>query len=53
MAANKHYLSDVIVGAAVGSLVGWAVPYLFHPPGKGAPQAGDLLPAPGGVAIAW
>jgi membrane-associated phospholipid phosphatase len=53
MAAAKHYLSDVVVGAAVGSLVGWAVPYLFHRPGKGAPQAGDLLPAPGGVAIAW
>jgi membrane-associated phospholipid phosphatase len=53
MAADKHYLSDVVVGAAVGSLVGWAVPYLFHRPGKGAPQAGDLLPAPGGVAIAW
>jgi membrane-associated phospholipid phosphatase len=53
MAADKHYLSDVVVGAAVGSLVGWAVPYLFHRPGKGAPQAGDLLPAPGGIAIAW
>ena len=53
MAADKHYLSDNIAGAAVGSLIGWAVPYLFHRPGKGAPQAGDLLPAPGGVAIAW
>jgi len=53
MAANKHYLSDNLVGAAVGSLIGWAVPYLFHRPGKGAPQAGDLLPAPGGIAIAW
>jgi len=54
MAANKHYLSDVLVGAGVGSLVGWAVPYLFHRPGrKGAPQAGDLLPAPGGIAIAF
>ncbi len=54
MAANKHYLTDVLVGAGVGSLVGWAVPYLFHRPGrKGPPQAGDLLPAPGGIAIAW
>jgi len=54
MAADKHYLSDVLVGAGVGSLIGWAVPYLFHRPGrKGAPQAGDLLPAPGGIAIAW
>jgi membrane-associated phospholipid phosphatase len=54
MAADKHYLTDVLVGAGVGSLVGWAVPYLFHRPGrKGPPQAGDLLPAPGGIAIAW
>lgn len=30
MAADKHYASDVIVGAAIGSLVGWAVPYLWH-----------------------
>jgi len=53
MAADKHYLSDTLVGAGVGSLIGWAVPYLFHRPGRGAPQAGDILPAPGGVAIAW
>ena len=54
IAADKHYLSDVLVGAGVGSLVGWAVPYFFHRPGrKGAPQAGDLTPAPGGIAIAW
>jgi membrane-associated phospholipid phosphatase len=30
MAADKHYASDVIVGAAIGSLVGWAVPYLHY-----------------------
>jgi membrane-associated phospholipid phosphatase len=54
MAADKHYLSDVLVGAGVGGLIGWAVPYLFHRPGKkGPPQAGDLMPAPGGIAIAF
>ena len=54
MAAGKHYLTDTLVGAGVGSLIGWAVPYLFHRPGKkGPPQAGDLMPAPGGIAIAW
>ncbi len=55
MAAEQHYLSDVLVGAAVGSLVGWAVPFLFHRPGKqGQPaQPGALMPAPGGIAIAW
>jgi len=30
MAADKHYASDIIVGALIGSLVGWAVPYLLH-----------------------
>ena len=30
LAADKHYASDAIVGAAIGSLVGWAVPYLHH-----------------------
>ena len=36
MAADKHYLSDTLVGAGVGSLIGWAVPYLFHRPGEGS-----------------
>jgi membrane-associated phospholipid phosphatase len=34
MAADKHYFSDVIVGAAVGSLTGFAVPYFLHRKGK-------------------
>jgi membrane-associated phospholipid phosphatase len=53
MAADQHYLTDVLTGAAVGSLVGWAVPYLFHRPGKKATEPGALMPAPGGIAIAW
>jgi membrane-associated phospholipid phosphatase len=54
MGAEQHYLTDVLTGAAVGSLVGWAVPYLFHRPrNSGAPQPGALMPAPGGIAIAW
>jgi membrane-associated phospholipid phosphatase len=53
MAAEQHYLTDMLVGAAVGSLVGWAVPVLFHPPRKGAPQPGALMPTPAGIAIAW
>ncbi len=50
IAADAHYLSDVLAGAAVGSLVGWAVPHFFHPSQDGAVQ---LRPAPGGVAITW
>jgi membrane-associated phospholipid phosphatase len=55
MGAEQHYLTDVLTGAAVGSLVGWAVPYLFHRPRKPgeAPQPGALIPSPGGIAIAW
>jgi membrane-associated phospholipid phosphatase len=31
IAAGKHYLSDVLVGAAVGTLVGAGIPLLLHP----------------------
>ncbi|HSP77464.1 MAG TPA: phosphatase PAP2 family protein, partial [Myxococcaceae bacterium] len=30
MAADKHYLTDVLVGAAAGSLFGVGVPLLLH-----------------------
>lgn len=30
MMADRHYLSDVLVGAGVGTLVGLLVPWLFH-----------------------
>lgn len=30
VAADKHYLTDVLVGAAVGSLVGFGSTWLFH-----------------------
>lgn len=52
MAADMHYLTDVLAGAAVGGFVGFAVPWFFHRPRGAAPQPGDLLPAPGGFAIA-
>ena len=31
IAADKHYTTDVLTGAAMGSLVGWAWPTLVHP----------------------
>lgn len=52
LAAQQHYLTDVLAGAAVGTAVGWAVPHFFHAPrsdGKGL----QLAPAAGGVAFAW
>jgi membrane-associated phospholipid phosphatase len=53
IAADQHYLTDVLVGAAVGTAVGVAVPRLLHPredrPGSG--RAGvTLVPVPIGVA---
>lgn len=45
VAADRHYMSDVLVGASVGSLVGFAVPFFFHrksadsEPTKMAPSA--------------
>ena len=30
IAADKHYFSDVLVGAVVGSAIGIGVPLLFH-----------------------
>ena len=50
IAAEQHYLTDVLAGAAVGTAVGWAVPHFFHPAREGGLQ---MRPAPGGVAIAW
>jgi hypothetical protein len=50
VAAEKHYPSDVLVGAGVGTLVGWAIPHFFHAPRPGGVQ---VLPAPGGIAVVW
>lgn len=35
IAADRHYFTDVMTGAAVGSLTGFLVPYLFHGSSKG------------------
>lgn len=49
IAADRHYLTDVVVGAVVGSGIGLAVPLLVHP------RIGDdlrVVPADGGIALA-
>lgn len=51
IAADKHYFSDVMVGAVVGSLVGTLVPLLFHRPSDAQPATrsmpqGLTLPPP-------
>jgi membrane-associated phospholipid phosphatase len=32
LAADKHYLSDVVTGTVIGTAVGFFIPYLFHGP---------------------
>ena len=32
VAADRHYLTDVLAGAAMGSFVGFAIPFFFHSP---------------------
>lgn len=49
MAADKHWLTDVLASAAVGTATGILVPWLH----RARPRAVTLrlLPAPGGVAV--
>jgi membrane-associated phospholipid phosphatase len=35
VAADQHWFTDVIAGAALGAAVGFALPYFFHRPGSG------------------
>jgi membrane-associated phospholipid phosphatase len=57
IAADKHYATDVITGAVVGSAMGFAVPFLFHRPLPSASAADSqspaiaIAPAPRGAAI--
>jgi membrane-associated phospholipid phosphatase len=50
--AGRHFPSDVLVGAAAGTLVGLAVPWL-HARGQLGPGAVQIQPAPGGAVLAW
>jgi hypothetical protein len=52
VAGDQHWATDVLAGAAVGGLVGWAVPWVFHRVRRpGAKVA--VLPAPGGFALVY
>jgi membrane-associated phospholipid phosphatase len=48
IAADQHWLSDIVIGAAVGGLMGWAIPRIFHSPEPASPSApvGSALRAP-------
>jgi membrane-associated phospholipid phosphatase len=58
IAADRHYFTDVVAGAGIGSLIGAGVPLLFHAPVPLAPDARFVaMPIPGGqlvgIAGAW
>jgi membrane-associated phospholipid phosphatase len=51
IAGDRHYFTDVITGAAMGSLIGFAVPYFFHRHGSSRASAA-MLPA-GSMVLGW
>jgi len=60
IAADKHWITDVVVGIVVGAGVGFGVPYLFHsalgdPPRASVSNAlrAPMLPAWTLVNVAW
>lgn len=53
IAADKHYLSDVMTGAVVGSVVGIGVPLLFHSASSASSAStGTNPPSASGQALA-
>jgi membrane-associated phospholipid phosphatase len=51
IAADKHWLTDVAVGAAIGSAIGVALPLLLHRGSGGAREAWvQVTPATIGIA---
>jgi membrane-associated phospholipid phosphatase len=51
IAADRHWLTDVVTGAAVGTAAGLVVPLLAYQPADGRKPAVVLAPAPGGLAV--
>jgi membrane-associated phospholipid phosphatase len=53
LAADYHYLTDVIAGAVIGSAFGFAIPYIFHRPKDGGPPPVMIsaVPTEGGGLI--
>ncbi len=53
VAADRHWTTDVLAGAAVGTAAGLAVPLLvMHPAGERG-SAVTLVPVPGGLALVF
>lgn len=51
---DHHFLTDVLVGAAAGSAIGWLVPWLHYRAGKGpaaTPSSSQRGPRAGGLQV--
>jgi membrane-associated phospholipid phosphatase len=53
VAADRHWLTDVVTGAVVGTASGLLVPLVAYQPADGRKPAVLLAPAPGGFAVVF
>ncbi len=53
VAGDAHWTTDVLAGAAVGGLIGFAVPWFFHRVPRRDLRKLDIVPRPGGVAVVF
>ena len=53
IAADKHYLSDVLTGAIVGSAVGFVVPYFLHPRVDERRPIVSMTTSPPALSFTW
>jgi membrane-associated phospholipid phosphatase len=53
IAADQHYLTDILVGSAVGGLVGWAIPRVFHSPSPTSSTGAGLRLPPIGLTLTF
>jgi undecaprenyl-diphosphatase len=48
--SGNHFLTDILAGAAIGSLYGYLIPYLHRKPKTGRTEV-TLVPHPGGLVV--
>ncbi|ABS28661.1 phosphatase PAP2 family protein [Anaeromyxobacter sp. Fw109-5] len=53
VASDAHWATDVLAGAAAGSAIGFAVPWLVHRRAGRSTSLVAVSPAPGGLAIVF
>lgn len=51
VAGDAHWATDVVTGAAVGGLIGFTIPWVYHR--VGAPGGVQVVPTPGGIGVTF